>query len=190
MNRETFLRLLQRGLAGLPAAEIEDIAADYAAHFEEGRASGRSEADIATALGDPLILGRELRAESGLRRWEHEGNPTNTISALVALAGLAAVDILVLAPLLLVFAIIALVIGIAATGLALLGLIKVLLALFVWHGAPFSVILGRLLTGIGLVAGAVCAGSLLLGSLNLGVRFLGAHARLHYRLVKPNEQDF
>ena len=41
------------------------VMADYAAHFAEGMAAGRSEAEIAAALGDPLRLARELRAEAG-----------------------------------------------------------------------------------------------------------------------------
>ncbi|MGT2438108.1 DUF1700 domain-containing protein [Bradyrhizobium betae] len=71
MSRDDFLHILADGLAGLPAAEIDDILTDYAAHFEEARASGRTEQEVAAALGDPKRLARELRAETGLRRWEN-----------------------------------------------------------------------------------------------------------------------
>ena len=70
MTRLEFLDTLRRRLAGLPPAEIDDLVADYATHFADGMAAGRSEADIAAALGDPMRLARELRAEAGFRRWE------------------------------------------------------------------------------------------------------------------------
>jgi len=50
MNRMAFLHSLGEGLVGLPDREIDDILADYSAYFEEARASGRSEEDVATAL--------------------------------------------------------------------------------------------------------------------------------------------
>src|SRR5258707_5610665 len=99
MNRMAFLHILGDGLAGLPDREIDDILADYAAHFDEARASGRSEEEVASALGDPRRLARELRAESGLRRWENDRSLGNSASALLALGGLAAGDILLLLPL-------------------------------------------------------------------------------------------
>ena len=75
MNKAAFLRCLRDGLAGLPAQDIDEILADYAAYFDEAHASGRSEEDVAAALGDPKRLARELRAETGLRRWEnHRAN--------------------------------------------------------------------------------------------------------------------
>jgi uncharacterized membrane protein len=40
MNRMAFLRMLHDGLAGLPEHDIDDILADYNAHFDEGLACG------------------------------------------------------------------------------------------------------------------------------------------------------
>src|SRR4051812_15987201 len=100
MNRVAFLRTLRDGLAGLPAHETDEIIADYTAYFDEAQASGRSEADVATALGDPRRLARELRAETGLRRWENHHSLRNSTTVLLALGGLAAVDILFLLPVL------------------------------------------------------------------------------------------
>ena len=70
MTRAEFLSILHERLRGLPAPEIEELMDDYDSHFAEGLAAGRSEAEIAAALGDPARLARELRAEAGLRRWE------------------------------------------------------------------------------------------------------------------------
>src|SRR3984893_13462296 len=111
MNRVVFLRTLRDGLAGLPAHEIDDILADYTAHFDEAHASGRNEEEVAIALGDPRRLARELRAEPVLRRWETRLSTANAASALLARGGLAAVDILFLLPLLFAASLTVLVIG-------------------------------------------------------------------------------
>ena len=68
MTRLEFLETLRRRLAGLPEAEIDDLLADYATHFADGMAAGRSEAEIAQALGDPMRLARERRRASGAGR--------------------------------------------------------------------------------------------------------------------------
>ena len=73
MNRVAFLATLRDGLAGLPGREVDDILGDYTSYFDEANASGRSEEEVAAALGDPRRLARELRAESGLRRLENQG---------------------------------------------------------------------------------------------------------------------
>ncbi|MBV8697823.1 MAG: DUF1700 domain-containing protein, partial [Bradyrhizobium sp.] len=111
MNRVAFLTILNDGLAGLPADEIDDILADYMSYFDEAEASGRSEAEVAAALGDPRRLARELRAETGLRRWENRRSLGNSAAALLALGGLAAVDFLFLLPVLFTVTLIMLVIG-------------------------------------------------------------------------------
>src|SRR4030088_689156 len=129
MNRMAFLHSLGEGLAGLPDREIDDILADYSAYFEEARASGRSEEDVATALGDPRRLARELRAEAGLRRWENHRSLGNSGTALLALGGLAAVDVLFLLPLLFAVTLVVLVTGLVTFVLGIIG-IGALLSLF------------------------------------------------------------
>ena len=69
-------------------------------HFAEGMAAGRSEAEIAAALGDPQRLARELRAEAGLRRWETARTPANFFAAMAGFLALIAVDFVFLLPLL------------------------------------------------------------------------------------------
>ncbi|MFN9250560.1 MAG: DUF1700 domain-containing protein, partial [Brevundimonas sp.] len=96
MTRSDFMNRLRAGLAGLPAAAINDLAADYEAHFEDGVAAGRTEAEVAAALGDPARLARELRAEAGMKRWETEKNPSAAADAVFAVLGLGAIDILIL----------------------------------------------------------------------------------------------
>ncbi len=184
MNSEAFLRTLRAGLSGLPPQEVEEIIADYAAHFAEARASGRSEADVADGLGDPARLARELRAETGLRRFEAHHSVSNLAAAMLALAGLAAVDILFLMPLLLVVVAVALGIGIGLAAVGMVGAHMIFAAVFFAHGPTIGVVV-RVLVGTGLLACLVGGGVLLLLGLGAGVKMLGQYVRLHYRLLQP-----
>jgi len=182
MTRQAFMARLREGLRGLPAQAQADIVADYEAHFAEGETAGRSEADVAAALGDPSRLARELRAEAGLKRWEEERNPSSAASAIFALLGLGALDILILLPILM------------GVGGAIFGVGVAIIAVFVAGGAvfavgPFSGAAGgpaaAVLAGIGLMTGAVSVGAVL-AMVTIGlVNALVWYGRLHYRLLKP-----
>lgn len=182
MTRQAFMARLREGLRGLPAQNQAEIMADYETHFAEGAAAGRSEADVASALGDPGRLARELRAEAGLKRWEAERNASAAGAAVFAVLGLGAIDIIFLLPILMAVAGAIVGVGIAA------------IAIFFAGGAmfaagPFSDFPGgagaALLGGLGLMAGGTAIGALLtivcIGLLNALVWY----GRLHYRLLKP-----
>ncbi len=188
MNRAAFLRILRDGLAGLPPHEIDDILADYTAYFDEAHASGRSEEQVSAALGDPRRLARELRAETGLRHWENHPSLKNSSAALLALGGLAAVDILFLLPLLFGAMLVVLIVGLVIFALGLVGLGLLLSLLRVGHFASIAAMMLRAVAGIGLITASVGCGALLLLALNAAVKMLGDYARLHYRLLKPGQE--
>jgi uncharacterized membrane protein len=185
MNRLAFLTTLRDGLAGLAPQDIDEILADYTAYFDEARAAGRNEESVAAALGDPRRLARELRAETGLRRWENHGSLSNSAAVLLALGGLAAVDVLFLLPLLLAVMLAALVLGLIAVVLGIVGAGSLLSLLKLAPFASLATIVRRAVAGIGLIAASFGIGALLLFALNGAVRLLGRYARVHYRLLKP-----
>jgi uncharacterized membrane protein len=188
MDRIAFLTILNDGLAGLPKREVDDILADYMSYFDEAEASGRSEPEVAAALGDPRRLARELRAETGLRHWENHRSLRNSAAVLLALGGLAAVDILLLLPLLFAAMLIVLVMGLIVVVLGIVGIGLLLSLLKIGHFASIAAMVLRAVAGIGLITASVGCGALLLLALNGAVKMLGDYARLHYRLLKP-EQD-
>ena len=182
MTRAEFLTRLRRGLAGMPAAAIADILADYEAHFADGLAAGRTEADVAAGLGDPDRLAREQRAEQGVKRWEETKSPSAATGALFAILGLGAIDIIFLLPLLMgvlgtLFAFFMAAIGIFVAGGAVT-------AVGPFAGQPGGPAVAFLL-GIGLMAVATTLAAvttLLTIWLVNGLVWFG---RLHYRLLKP-----
>jgi uncharacterized membrane protein len=187
MNRDTFLHILSDGLDGLAAREIDDILADYVAYFDEAHTSGRSEQEVAAALGDPRRLARELRAEAGLRRWENHRSLGNSGAALLALGGLAAVDILLLLPLMFAAMLAMFIMGLVIFVLGIVG-IGLLLSLFkIGHFASIAAMVLRALAGVALIGGSLGCVALLLLALNGAVKMLGHYARLHYRLLKSEQ---
>ncbi len=182
MTRQAFMARLLEGLRGLPPAAVADIVADYNVHFNEGAAAGRSEADVAAALGDPGRLARELRAEVGLKRWEMERSASAGASAVFAVLGLGAIDILILLPI---------VIGIGST---VFGVGVAMVAVFFAGGVVFAAgpfmglpggVTATMLAGVGLMAGAA-SGAAVLAIVTTGlVNALVWYGRLHYRLLKP-----
>jgi uncharacterized membrane protein len=186
MSRAEFLDTLRRRLSGLPPAEIDDLVGDYAAHFADGIADGRSEAEIATALGDPARLARELRAEAGLRRWETARTPANFLGAMAGFLALIAVDFVFLLPLLAALALFTFVAGIVMLGLCIAGLALTLKLFHLDHGLSLGY-LTRILSGIGLLGIGVGGSALLLTAIDYVVRLLARFARLHYALLQRTD---
>jgi len=182
MTREAFIARLWAGLKGMPPKAAAEIVADYDAHFAEGAAEGRTETEIAAALGDPDRLARELRAEAGVKQWETRRSPEAAAVAVFAVLGLGAIDIIFLLPI--VIAIVSVLFGliIAAVGVFVAGGV-------VFAVGPFAQLPGgpvvALLAGLGMMAGAVAGGALLtLASIGF-TNVLVWYGRLHYQLLKP-----
>ena len=182
MTRAEFMGRLRRGLVGMPTVAAAEIASDYEMHFEDGAAAGRTEAEVAAALGDPDRLARELRAEAGARRWDQEKNPSAAAAAVFAVLGLGAIDILILLP-----------IAMGVVG-ALFGFFMAAIGVFIGGGAvmvagPFAGFpggpLAAILAGLGMMAGATAIGALTAVVTILLVNATVWYARLHYRLLKP-----
>jgi uncharacterized membrane protein len=182
MTRDEFLKRLRRGLAGLPAEAIDDITADYAAHFDAAAEDGRSPAEVAAALGDPGRLARELKLEAGINAWHETRSPSAAWTAVIAVLGLGAIDILILLPVLM--AVIGVIIGFYSALIALFfaGAAALVAGPFTgFPGGPVVAILG----GLGAMAGAVGLGALLTIFTIWLINALTWFGRLHYQLLKP-----
>ena len=183
MTRQEFLTRLRAGLAGMPALAITDIVADYETHFADGQAAGRSEQEVAAALGDPTRLARELRAEQGLKAWQETRSPSTAVTAVFAVLGLGALDFLFLFPLL---------IGVASTLLAfyIVDIVGILVGGAMLVGGPFydgggNGIAALMLAGLGVIAVSVSLSAITLLATIWLVNGLVWYGRLHFRLLKP-----
>ena len=179
MNRAHFMAQLRDGLAGLHHSDINDIVADYESHFADGAADGRSQEEVAAALGDPVRLARELRAEIGFRRWEENRSAGNFLGVVLALLGLATIDFIIMLPFLCFLAALFFGLAVACLGMVVGG--AFLLFNLIWGGVMGNTGM-QLLFGLGLISGAIGGGALLLLLMDIIAKLLIRYARLHFRL--------
>ncbi len=176
--RLTFLATLRAGLRGAPAAAIDDVIADYASHFEVGAVKGRSEEDIAVALGDPLALADELRVEMRIDRWKAAPTPGAAARLIGAVIGLGAINTLLAFIMLPVLCLVFFSVFLADILIFGVGAWFMIAGPSLGFERPAS-----LLAGAGLIFAAITVAALL-GLVSIGlVGGLGRYARLHYRLL-------
>jgi uncharacterized membrane protein len=178
--RAEFLATLRAGLRGAPSRAMDEIIADYAAHFDEGAAAQRTDAQIAAALGDPLVLADELRME--LRIGVFETAPSTrsaaqVIGGAIAIGALNTVLLCIAGPLLALMALATVLVILTAAGAGIW---------FLFAGASLGLPGGIgtvILCGLGLVSAAVSLAAFLL----LGFRALALgmanYTRLRYRFL-------
>jgi uncharacterized membrane protein len=88
MEKIEFIKKLRLSLSGLPEEEIEDIILDYEEHFESGKESKRSEKELCQSLGDPVTIGRQLKANYHIEKAEGNASVQGILKAVLATAGL------------------------------------------------------------------------------------------------------
>mgnify|MGYP004444994735 CR=1 FL=1 len=189
MNQEQFLQELRQGLAGIPAHDIDDITADYQSYFDEAEAAGRRVDDVLAAHGDPRRLARELRAEMGFRQWEDRHSPGSFWNAALALGGLAAIDIVILVPGVIVLGAVILILFFVLSLFGVIG-IGTLLDLISGSTDPAEGSVAYLvLRSIALLAASVGGGIVIVLGLKRGMSQLLRYGRHHYRLLRPNQRN-
>jgi uncharacterized membrane protein len=180
--RLTFLATLRAGLRGAPPDAIDDIITDYASHFEVGAVKGRSEEDIAAALGDPLALADELRVEMRIDRWQAAPSPGAAAKLIGAVLGLGAINTILAFIMLPLICLIFFSFAFADVLMFIMG------GWFIIDGPSLGWERpGSLLGGLGLIFAAITLAALLALSAIALIGGLARYARLHYRLLPRPE---
>jgi len=161
MTQREFTDIMSRHLKGLTEDEKKDILSDYQEHFAMGREEGKSEEEIAAALGDPKSLAKQYRAETMVRRVQEKHSAANVLNVIIAALALGMFNLIFVLPLF--FTVLGVLVGMmaASVGIALGGLGAVLgsiLALIIPSGIPGVVSGVGLFTGIGLAALGILMG--------------------------------
>src|SRR5690625_2271061 len=98
MNKEVFLKELCAALQPLSEDERKGIIQDFEEHFMIGKEEGKTEAQIAAALGSPQKIAEEALAHHQLEQPE-VSEPThktdNTARALLAIIGLGFFNLII-----------------------------------------------------------------------------------------------
>ncbi|CAB3676047.1 hypothetical protein LMG24238_02363 [Paraburkholderia sediminicola] len=144
MTQDAFIQQLRHELRSLPKQVVDEIVADYREYFGDALAAGRSEAEVVAALGDPVKLARELKAQASFRQWETRRSFGNLMRVVVSIAGLGLLQLFLLIPFM--FYLLMLTVGYMVSGaLVVAGLVTVVALgshhLFGWpafHSLPFT----------------------------------------------------
>ncbi|CAM3256355.1 DUF1700 domain-containing protein [Paenibacillus lupini] len=89
MNKHIFLQQLEHELKGIPAVERADVIHDYEEHFMFAIEAGKSEEEIASALGSPSQIAKELLANYHVKRATVSTSAGSIIRATWAVIGLS-----------------------------------------------------------------------------------------------------
>lgn len=88
MNKDIFMKKLAAGIKKLPKEEQKEILQDFAEHFSVGVAEGKTEGEVAAALGAPNQVAKELVATYHLEKVNHSSNAGDVFRAVWAVIGL------------------------------------------------------------------------------------------------------
>ena len=94
MTRQEYLNELKLQLTKLPAAEVEEILADYHEHFEMGQRSGKTESEIYKSLGAPRAVAQGYLVSSLVE----EAKVSPSLSARLKILARIMMMFLILAP--------------------------------------------------------------------------------------------
>lgn len=129
MNKSEFIGALDKALGNISEQAKQEILYDYEEHFSVALEMGKTEEEIAYALGDPKQIARQFRAECALRRAEDASSLGNIFRAVFAAMGLGFFNLVfVLGPFLAAAGVL-MGLFIAAVGILFAGLALILAAL-------------------------------------------------------------
>ena len=98
MKQEVFIEALRQELSSLPKPAVDEIIADYREYIGDALAAGRREEEVIAALGDPVKLARELKAQASYRQWQDRRSFGNLIRVVMSISTLGLLNVLLLIP--------------------------------------------------------------------------------------------
>ena len=98
MKQDVFIEALRQELSSLPKPAVDEIIADYREYIGDALAAGRREEEVIAALGDPVKLGRELKAQASYRQWQDRRSFGNLIRVVMSISTLGLLNVLLLIP--------------------------------------------------------------------------------------------
>jgi uncharacterized membrane protein len=182
MNKQSYITNLKRELGPLKQSTKLEILADIEEHFQNGKASGKTEEQVAQELGSV----NDLAAQYVFQAEENEkvGLSPNAIGrSVLAAIGLFLLDILIMIPI--IASLFAVVISLWTIPISLLaasiGLIILPLLSFVTYVIPFWICL---IIAISLTALAVAISIGLVYVTKYFFMMVASYARAHYKIIK------
>ena len=97
MDKQMFIKTMNRELEPLKQAARQEILADFEEHFENGKSSGKTEQQVAEELGNPRELAAQYVAEAASD--EKRGIQAGKVGrSIMAAFGLLLLDVMIIIP--------------------------------------------------------------------------------------------
>jgi uncharacterized membrane protein len=200
MNQNEFIQRLKNNLSGVSFQERQEILDDYLAHFEAGKAAGKTEEKIAEELGDPYEIAgmykTELVVKDHAQQKSQDKNNIkttndNTAQMVLVILALLAFNAIVMLPIvstvlgiLVTFFVTALVLAISGLVVSVAGFFS---PVFVVFFNPIFGVIATILWGIALL----CFGILFfVGMIYMTkwlIKLMGMYVNFNIKLVKEAE---
>lgn len=145
MNKSEFISKLDYSLKGIAYEDKKEIIYDYEEHFVVGIEQGKTEEEIAKALGDPRMIAKQFKNDYLINKAENNKSAGNLVSAVFASVGLGFLNLFLL-PFLMAAAIIVLSLLIAAGSVIISLVVAAGSVLFSFYAAALGFTVG----GIGI----------------------------------------
>lgn len=88
MNKNEFLKTLDKALGSARPEDKSDILYDYEEHFRMGLQEGKTEEEISSNLGDPRAIAKQFKVDCMIRQAEETKSVGNIVRAVIAALGL------------------------------------------------------------------------------------------------------
>lgn len=133
MNKQEFLKQLEKHLHRMPKAERDDILSDFVEYFE--CAQGENDDELCERLGDPRKLAKEYQAQSVIASANETKKLSSMMRAFAYTAGLGSVNFLYAAFVVPVGYIVISVLYIVAVALSVSGILAIIAAIMYFGDA-------------------------------------------------------
>lgn len=152
MNKKQFLDQLNSLLKGISLEERKEILKDYEDHFTFGIGAGESEETIATSLGTPRQISKEILTMYHLDKAEDSSTLGNVMRAVWAAFGLGFFNLVVVLGPILAIAFVALAVWVVGVGFTISPLLVLISSLFYTSTFEwFEFLVSVALSGVGIL---------------------------------------
>lgn len=96
MNKEEYLKIIQKEIKKINTDEKEDILSEYESYFINGYKNNKNDEEIIKELGDPVKIAKEINAVNSLHKVENKKSVKSIFSAAFSIMELSILNLILI----------------------------------------------------------------------------------------------
>ena len=96
MNKEEYLKIIQKEIKKINTDEKEDILSEYESYFINGYKNNKNDEEIIKELGDPVKIAKEINAVNSLYKVENKKSVKSIFSAAFSIMELSILNLILI----------------------------------------------------------------------------------------------